>query len=262
MRTSVTVENHDGKSPLLYRAIRRTVWLFSPKYTLYGTENLPDDPCIIVGNHCQMYGPVAAELYMPRAHSVWCVGEMMSRKEVPAYAFQDFWSMKPRALHWYYRILSHLISPLAEYVFTNAHTIPVYHDTRIVTTFRKSVRQLSAGSDIVIFPEKSEPYNGILWLFQEHFADLAKVYYRKTGIAVSFVPMYIAPRLKSIHFGSPVRYRPDTADDEERARICSAMMEAVTGLAVSLPPHTVVPYPNIPRHSYPGNTVCRPGRPL
>ncbi len=246
--------NRGENSPLPYRLLYRIIWLLSPKYTLYGTEKLPEEPCVIVGNHCQMYGPIAAELYLPRPHYIWCIGEMMNRKEVPAYAFQDFWSIKPKALHWFYRLLSHLIAPLAEYLFTHAHTIPVRHDARVMTTFRQSVDRLGGGADIVLFPEKNEPYNGILWNFQEHFADLARLYYRKTGTAVCFVPMYTAPRLKSIHLGEPVRYNPETPDDAERKRICGAMMEAISGLASTLPQHTVVPYANIPKGQYPLNT--------
>ena len=254
MQTSVTVGNEGGKDPLPYRIIRRILWRLSPKYRLYGTEKLPGEPCVIVGNHSQMYGPVAAELYMPRPHYTWCIGEMMNRKEVPAYAFQDFWSMKPRRLHWFYRLLSHVIAPLSEYVFTHAHTIPVYHDARVVTTFRQSMERLKQGADIVIFPEKNQPYNGILWQFQEHFSDLARLHYRRTGQIVLFVPMYTAPSLKSIHFGEPVRYCPQAPEDEERARICSALMESITRLAAGLPEHIVVPYPNIPKKKYPRNT--------
>ena len=199
---AVVKENIGKDSPLLYRLICRIIWRLSPKYTLYGTEKLPDEPCVIVGNHCQMYGPIASELYLPRPHYIWCIGEMMNRKEVPAYAFQDFWSMKPKAVRWIYRLISYVIAPLAEYIFTHAHTIPVRHDARVMTTFRKSVEQLDAGADIVLFPERNEPYNGILWQFQEHFADLAKMYYRKTGTAVCFVPMYTAPR-RQCWKGSP-----------------------------------------------------------
>ena len=252
-------ENRSGKNkkdPFLYRLICRAVCLLFPKYTLAGTEKLPEEPCVIVGNHCQMYGPVAAEFYMPRDHYIWCIGEMMDRKEVPAYAFQDFWSMKPRTVHWLYRLMSHLIAPLAEYIFTHAHTIPVYHDTRVVTTFRRSVEHLNEGADIILFPEKHGPYNEILWQFQEHFADLAKMYYRRTGKAICFVPMYTAPKLSRICFGTPMRYNPEASEDEERKRICSAMMEDITELAVSLPQHKVIPYPNIPKKNYPLNTDC------
>ena len=253
MRPTVKA-NIGEKSPLLYRLICRIIWTMNPKYTLYGTEKLPDEPCVLVGNHCQMYGPIAAELYLARGHYIWCVGEMMNRKEVPAYAFREFWSGKPKALQWFYRLLSHLIAPLAEYLFTHAHTIAVRHDARVMTTFRRSIDCLNGGADVVIFPEKAEPYNGILWQFQEHFADLAKLYYRKTGKAVCFVPMYTAPRLSSIRFGDPVRYNPEAQDDDERERICHAMMEAISDLASALPEHTVVPYPNIPKNRYPLNT--------
>ena len=242
-----------SRSPLLYRLIYRTIRLFSPKYRLYGAENLPPDPCVIVGNHCQMYGPIAAEIYMPRTHYIWCIGEMMNRKEVPAYAFQDFWSMKPRRIRWFYRLLSHLIAPLAEYVFTHAHTIPVYHDARVMTTFRQSVKRLEEGADIVLFPEKNEPWNNILCRFQEHFADLARMYYSRTGTAVCFVPMYTAPRLKSIHFGKPVRYCPETPEAEERGRICREIADSISAMAFALPRHTVIPYLNIPKKQYPVN---------
>ena len=39
----------------------------------------------------------------------------------------------------------------------------------------------------------------------------------------------------------------------ERQRICEAMMAEITRLAEELPPHTVVPYRNIPRREYPTN---------
>ena len=242
------------KSPLLYRLIAGTIRKVSPKYTLYGAENLPQEPCVLVGNHCQMYGPVAAEFYMPRPHYTWCIGEMMNRKEVPAYAQKDFWSLKPAKAQWFYRLLSHLIAGPFSYVLSHAHTIPVYRDTRVMTTFRKSMERLKEGADVVIFPEKNEPYNAVLCRFQEHFADLARLYFRRTGTALYFVPMYTAPRLNSIHFGEPVRFNPEAADEEERKRICEALLASITAMAKSLPQHTVIPYLNIPKDRYPLNT--------
>ena len=110
MQRAVTNGGINQKKPLLYRLIYRTVWMVSPKYTLHGAEKMPDEPCVIVGNHCQMYGPIAAEIYLPRPHHIWCIGEMTRRQEVPAYAFQEFWSMKPRASQWFWRLMSHLIA--------------------------------------------------------------------------------------------------------------------------------------------------------
>ena len=255
MQAPATTET--GKEPLLFRMIKGVIRAVTPKYTLHGTENLPEEPCIIVGNHCQLYGPIGAELYMPRPHYIWCIGEMMNRKEVPAYAYEDFWPEKPRGTEWYFHLLSHLIARPMSYVLSHVHAIPVYHDARVVTTFRRSMEKLQGGADIVIFPERHEPYNGILWQFQEHFADLAKMYHRRYGKIVQFVPMYTAPKLKGIYFGKPVAFDPEAPDDAERKRICAAMLEGISDLASALPEHTVIPYPNIPKNKYPKNTDRR-----
>lgn len=248
-----TPETNDfkyGEGSLLYRFIYRCCRLLSPKYRLYGTENLPKEPCVIVGNHCHMYGPIAAEIYMPRPHYIWCAGEMMDRKEVPAYAYQDFWSGKPRRSQWFYHLLSHLIAPLAAHLFNNAHTIPVYRDTRVMTTYRRTVEKLDRGADVVIFPESYEPYNHIIWKLHEQFVDVARMYCRRTGKQISFVPMYLAPKLSSIHFGEPVPFNPEAVPEEERKRICNALMEAITAMAEALPEHIVIPYPNMPAKEY------------
>lgn len=241
----------DKKTTLIYRIIRWLVWLFSPKFRLAGTEKLPEEPCVLVGNHSQMYGPIAGELYLPGRHYVWCAGEMMHREEVAAYAFQDFWSAKPKAFHWFFRLLSHLITPLAVCIFNNAHTVPVYHDTRLISTYRQSIERLQEGASLMIFPEHYDEHNNIVHDFQDKFVDLARFYYKKTGKALRFVPTYIAPYLSLMQFGEPIVFDPKAPIASERTRICGALMDAITDMAVSLPEHTVVPYPNIPKRSYP-----------
>ena len=251
MQTAAQTENE--KEPLLFRIMKRVIVAFSPKYTLHGTENLPEEPCVIVGNHSQMFGPIAGELYIPVKHDVWCAGEMMHWKEVPAYAYKDFWSGKPKSVRWMFKIASYLITPLCVLVFNSAHTVPVYHDTRLISTFRRSIERLQEGSSMVIFPECYDEHNNIVHAFQDKFIDLARFYYKKTGTALQFVPLYIAPRLSTLYFGTPIRFDPEADIRLERSRICNALMDDITRMAVSLPEHTVVPYPNIPKRDYPKN---------
>ncbi len=243
----------DKKTSWIYKIIRWLVWLFSPKYRIVGLENLPEEPCVIVGNHSQMYGPIAGELHIPGKHYVWCSGEMMHWKEVHAYAYQDFWSEKPKAIRWFFVLLSYLITPLSVCVFNNAHTIAVYHDTRLIATFRESIEKLKEGNHLVIFPEHYDEHNNIVHDFQDKFIDVARFYYKKTGKELSFVPMYLAPSLKTMYYGFPVRFHADAPIREERQRICSALMDEITRIATSLPLHTVVPYPNIPKRHFPKN---------
>ena len=239
--------------PAAYRVIKWLVWALSPKMQVEGLENLPQGEAVIVGNHAHMNGPIAAELYLQGSRYTWCASQMMKLKEVPAYAFQDFWSMKPRYTHWFYRLLSYLVAPLCVLIFNNADTIPVYHDARVMLTFRQTLRLLRGGAKIVIFPEHGVPHNNIVYDFQDRFIDLARMYYAMTQKELCFVPMYIAPKLKKMVLGEPIRYRADQPPDQERRRIREELMDAVTQLGRGMPLHTVVPYAVIPRKDYPAN---------
>lgn len=243
------------KTSLLYRFIKGLVQLFYPKMEVVGTENLPDEPVIVAGNHTQMNGPIACDLYFPGKHYIWCAGQMMHLKEVPEYAFQDFWSRKPGWCRWFYKLLSHLIAPLSVFVFNNGPSIPVYRDARLMTTFKMSIDKLQGGANMIIFPEHDEPYNNIIYDFQDKFIDLARLYHKRTGKELSFVPLYIAPALKKMYIGKPIRFCAETPIKEERRRICDYLMTEITEIARALPEHTVVPYRNIPKRFYPSNIL-------
>ena len=46
----------EKKTSVLFKIIKWFVKVFYPKTLVEGVENLPDEPVIIVGNHCQMNG--------------------------------------------------------------------------------------------------------------------------------------------------------------------------------------------------------------
>ena len=83
--------------------------------------------------------------------------------------------------------------------------------------------------------------------------DIARLYYKKTGKELQFVPMYIAPKLKTMYLGAPIRFQADQPMDEQREKICTYLKEKITEIAVALPVHTVVPYANLPKKDYPKN---------
>lgn len=237
-----------------YRVIRALVWLFYPRTKVIGAENLPDGPAIIVGNHSQMHGPIATQLYFPGRFSIWCAGQMMHLREVPAYAYADFWSEKPKWQRPFWKGMSYLIAPIAVAVFGNADTIGVYRDNRIISTFKNTVKALKEGKKIIIFPEDYHEYNQILCRFQENFVDVAKLYGRQTKENLPFVPMYIAPYLHTMYIGKPIYFDREAPIEEERTRMVEALMASITDIAVNLPEHTVVPYPNLPRKQFRKNT--------
>ncbi len=243
-----------NKAPSFGYKIVKTIirWCY-PKLHCEGTENLLSEPMLIIGNHAQINGPIGCELYSPVPRRTWCAAEMMDRKQVAAYAYRDFWSQKPKWTRGPYMLLAHLITPLSVLIFNNAETIPVYRDNRVLSTFRATVNTLAEGKSVVIFPEHDERHNHIVDDFQNRFVDAAKLYYRKTGKTVSFVPLYVAPKLKKLIYGKPVPFDPEAPIEEERIRIAGAMMDGITALADAQPLHTVIPYRPIAKRLYPKN---------
>ena len=65
------------ETSLIFKIIKCLVRLFYGKMEIVGIENLPSDNTIIVGNHCQMNGPIAGELFLPKNCYTWCAGQMM-----------------------------------------------------------------------------------------------------------------------------------------------------------------------------------------
>ena len=241
------------KGKAAYKVIKWLVQVCYPNIEVVGAENLPAEPVVIVGNHSQIHGPIACELYMPGDHYTWAAGQMMHLKEVPAYAYQDFWSQKPKYCRPIYKLLSYLIAPLSVCVFNNANTIGVYRDARIISTFKNTVTKLCGGANVVVFPEHDVKRNHIIYDFQDRFIDIARLYHKKTGKELTFVPLYIAPKLRKMYLGKPICFCAANDMGQERQRICQYLMDQITEIATALPEHTVIPYRNIPRKDSPTN---------
>ena len=243
----------EKKTSLAYKIIRGLVKLFYRKIEVEGVENLPDEPSIIVGNHSKMNGPISCELYFPGYHYIWCSGEMMHLKEVPAYAYRDFCAEKPPCIRWIYKIGSYLIAPLSVCVFRNANAIGVYHDMRIISTFKETVKKMQDGANVIVFPEHDQPHNHIVNDFQDRFVDTAKLYYKKTGKEPCFVPLYLAPNLNRMYIGKPIRFSAQADMEQERRRICNYLMAEITDMACALPEHVVIPYNNVTKKHHTTN---------
>ena len=247
-KTKNTKKKHKG---LFFRFIRKIACFFYGKRKFIGLENIPNEPCVIVGNHAQLNGPLTAELKFPYKKKTWCIGNLMHLKEAPQYAFEDFWGYKPKRVQWFYKWLAYILSPLLVYLHTNADTIGVYKDNRVLSTFKKSVRALKNEEHIILYPECHTPYNNIVNEFQTRFVDIARLYYKETGKELSFVPMYIAATLKSVVFGHPIRYDSCVPIEQQRQDVCEYLKNQITQIAQGLPVHTVVPYANISKKNYP-----------
>lgn len=220
------------------------------KTEILGLDSIPGSNTIIVANHAQLNGPIIAELFMPKNCYIWANGQMFASKDVPSYAMEDFFTYKRKMLRPFCRIASYLLAPLMPCIMENARAVPVYHDARIASTFRTTIKLLSCGNNILIFPECHEKNNNIINRFRDNFVDVARLYYKRTGVLLKFLPMYICPDLDKFYFGREIVYDPRSDAVEERRRITEHLAEEITRIGRSIPEHTVIPFDNISRKRY------------
>ena len=245
-------KNNKKRKGLPFKIIERIVKGKYKHKKIIGIENIIEgEPSIIVGNHAQLSGPLTAQVKFPYKKKIWCIGKMLHLKEVPPYAFQDFWGYKPKWTHWFYKILAYIISPLCVYIFRSADTIGVYKDARGISTFKNSIQSLKNGEHLIIFPECHEKFNEIVNEFQDRFVDLARLYFKDTGKEISFVPMYNAPKINTLVYGEPIKFNANEPIEEQRKTVVEYLKKEITKMAKELPVHTVVPYANVKKKNYP-----------
>lgn len=232
------------KKPLIFRVTEKIVRLIYRPYKIIYYDDITEHGNLFIANHAQIHGPLATYLYFPFPKKTWVISNMTKLKEVPAYAREDFWRHKHWSIKWLFWIFSYMIAPISVFFMKYADTIPVYKDMRAHITFRDTIESLSNQTDVVIFPECRKEYNHILFDFQKHFVDIARLYYKKHHQVIKFYPMYICKDLKTIVIGKAISFNPDNDIEDERIRITTYLREEITKLALDLPSHKVIPYIN------------------
>ena len=240
-------------SRVVFKTFNFTGKIAYRKTKIIGIENIPAENTVIVANHAQLNGPIIAQLFMPENCYIWANGQMFDPRDVPSYAMEDFFPFKNKVQRPIFRVASYILAPLMPCIIKNARAIPVYHDARIVSTFKRTIKMLSEGRNILIFPECHEKCNNIINRFRDNFVDVARLYYKRTGSLLKFVPMYIAPNLHRCYFGREIDYNPLSEAVEERHRITEHLASEITRLGRSLPEHTVIPFDNISSKKYISN---------
>lgn len=226
--------------------IRALMALLRPFYRheLKGVENIQqdeDNPIVFLCNHGELYGPIVCMLYIPVPIRPWSISEMVVDKdEVAAYVHKYTISRQkwlPEKLKW---PIANLIGPLSVWVMGQLESIPVYRNKlrELMKTFTLSVEAMEAGDNLLIFPEnpdgveqgKGYERQGVGEMFRG-FAMLAPIYYNKTGKRCRFLPMFAHKAARTLSFGTPVAYDPDTPPNEERDRIVDAVIQQMQEMA-------------------------------
>ena len=224
---AVVVKRH--RQPFFIRAFMAVLRPFF-RHRLQGSERIVQDennPIVFLCNHGEIYGPVAAMLYIPVPVRPWVISNMTTSVQEVAeylykYTFGPITWLGPARM-W----ISRLLGRLSVWAMRQLEAIPVYrHKPReLMTTFRRSVEAMEAGDNLLIFPENPDAteipgyqHDGMGDMFRG-FPMLAQVYYNRTGKRCRFLPMYAHKGLRTLSFGEPILYDPEAEPMLERDRI-------------------------------------------
>jgi len=231
-----------NKRHFFYGIVKFFLKIFFPKNKFVWLTEKPQDnePHIFVCNHTRVYALVAWLLRKDKP-KLWANYYFLFKKDCKKHLLGKV--IKGQKHEKLLGVLGRLLIPVVVKLFRGAEPIPVYHDTRLTTTFDKSIQCLEAGITQVIFPEKTEPqFSEYLMEFNHGFPLVAKAYYDLTGKILKFYPCYCAPSLRKIVIGDPVSFDPNVPLKPQRQSICRYLEAKITEIARSLPEHKQTVY--------------------
>jgi 1-acyl-sn-glycerol-3-phosphate acyltransferase len=223
----------------LYRLLTSVVDLLLWRGDLIGEENLPlQGPAVLIGNHSDAAGPIAAACSLPMPFHPWAISYMMDKGLAPGWLQADFTErqlhLTPPLSRWLAQALCRFVVPL----FHSLGCIPVAAGDyqRMEETLRLSMDVLRRGEFVFIFPEDyrlpRDPVTG-MQPFQHSFVRLAEEYYRETRQRLSFIPM-AAHSAGYLMIGKPVVHDPLNPAGTERRRLKNTLEQTTIRMWLEL----------------------------
>ena len=196
----------------------------------------PDNPLVFLGNHAEIYGPIASALCFPVPVRFWVIAKMMfNKKDVRAYMYENTFSKKTFLPVFVRKLLAWYLGWLSVNIMNSLRAIAVYRDSpmKLRQTIRESVEALAAGENLMIFPEHPEGKyvkNGISEL-SPGFLMLAEAWWKKSGKKLRLMPVYANREQRTFTFGDEIDYEPENGFAAEQDRILKEAYEQLVKLS-------------------------------
>ncbi|MCR5567212.1 MAG: hypothetical protein K6F61_10195 [Clostridiales bacterium] len=196
----------------------------------------PENPLVFLGNHAEIYGPIASALCFPVPVRFWVISKMMFRKkDVRAYMFENTFSKKTYLPVFVRKLLAWYLGWLSVNIMNALRAIPVYRDSpmKLRQTLRESVDALEHGENLMIFPEHPEGkyVKGGISELSPGFLMLAEAWWKKSGKKLRIMPVYANREKRTFTFGDEIRYEPENGYAAEQERILNEAYEQLAALS-------------------------------
>ena len=195
-----------------------------------------DNPLVFLGNHAEIYGPIASALCFPVPIRFWVISHMMFRKQdVRKYLYENTFSKKTFLPVFVRKLLAHILGWLSVNIMSSLRAIAVYRDSpmKLRQTLRESVEALQDGDNLMIFPEHPEGKyvkNGISEL-SPGFLMLAEAWWKKSEKKLRIMPVYANRDKRTFTFGEEIQYNPENGYASEQERILREVYDQLLELS-------------------------------
>ena len=196
----------------------------------------PDNPVVFLGNHAEIYGPIASALCFPVPVRFWVISKMMfKKKDVRAYLYENTFSKKTYLPIFVRKLLAWYLGWLSVNVMNALRAIAVYRDSpmKLRQTLRESVEALEQGENLMIFPEHPEGkyVKGGISELSPGFVMLAEAWWKKTGKKMRMMPVFANREKRTFTFGEEIVYEPENGYAAEQERILEEAYLRLTELS-------------------------------
>lgn len=201
---------------------------FSKKYAF--NVKTPTEPCVYLCRHLNLHGAIAVNKSSNFDFQTYVLNVFTKPKS----CFKQFYNYtfskkinKSKFKAFFPSLLASFWVPL---LCKSGKTIPVYrNNAQSFKTIKTSLNSLLDGKNLLIFPdvdytetsreEKSEIYSG--------FLCIEKLYFKKTGKHVKFIPLIIDEKNNAINELKAISFTGDVPFEKEMQTISSKIAEGI-----------------------------------
>ncbi len=217
----------------MYKVLSSIIRGITPRMKTTWEEPFDGEACVFVGNHAGAFGPIDMCVKFPLRDQcfTWMNADVLDPKLVPAYVRQDYW-WKPgcKLEPLYNATLPYMAAAVLPPILRLAPTVPVYHDMRVMTTMRQSLRHLKEGHHLVIFPEQPSGYQSHHDWINTGFLQIAPMYYKATGKILKFYPVHLDYHKHTFKVAKPIAFDPERTLEEQTPELVEVLAKGLRGL--------------------------------
>lgn len=209
------------------------VFVRKPKFTYLGEK--VTQPSIILSNHEGAFAPVKWELYFDMPFRFWGTAEMnMGLKSTFKYLKNIYFPQKRHIPRFFSAIFAFFASPFVNLFYKGLSLISTYNDVRLKSTISESMRALSNGESIIIFPEdSSDGYHQHLKKFFSGFVVFGKKCLA-SGIDLPVFASFYDKKSKQFLIDKPIMFSKLESSGLSRDQIAQLMCERTNELSNQL----------------------------